>query len=186
MEPTAFNPYAAPEEQVLPGSSLPSDPTAVRKQFIHCESNIRSIGGLMILGGLLVSLGFALAAIDPFAGTGPSANLKRLGLLLFVLAGFWQILTGIQLRRLKLSARTPAAIACGLWILFLPVGTILGSVSLWYIMRPAANFVFSEEYADIVRQTPEVGASTSIAGWSLLMLVLLGVGLALLAATFFR
>lgn len=186
MEPTAFNPYAAPEEQVLPGSAFSSDLTAVRKQFIHCESNIRSIGGLMILGGLLVSVAFVMAAIDPFVGGGDSVNLRRMGLLLFVLAGFWQIFTGIQLRRLKLSARTPAAIACGLWILFLPVGTILGGVSLWYIMRPAANFVFSEEYADIIRQTPEVGTLTSIAGWSVLMLVLLAIGLALLAATFFR
>lgn len=184
MEPTAFNPYAAPEDQALSGSLLPSDPGEVRRQFIHCESNIKSIGGLMILGGLLVSFGFGMASMVAYADTGPSANLKLFGLLLFTLAGFWQIYTGIQLRRLQLSARTPAAIACGLWILFVPVGTILGGVSLWYIVRPAASFVFSEEYAEVIRKTPEVGASTSIAGWSLLMLVLAIIGLALLAGTF--
>ena len=53
MESSAFNPYAAPEEQTLP--DLPADHLAFRQQFIHCESNIKSIAGLMILGGFLVS-----------------------------------------------------------------------------------------------------------------------------------
>ena len=185
MEPTAFNPYAAPEEQALSGSLLPSDPVAVRKQFIHCESNIKSIAGLMILGGLLVSFCFGLTALlNPFSDTGNWKSLRTLFLITIMLAGFWQIYTGIQLRRLKLTVRIPAAIGCGLWILFVPVGTILGGVSLWYIVRPAASFVFSEEYAEVIRNTPEVGASTSIAGWSLLMVVLAVIGLALVAATF--
>lgn len=184
MEPTTFNPYAAPEEQALSGSLLPSDPEAVRRLFIHCESNIKSIGGLMILGGLLVSIGLIGAASLALAASDNLEPLSALFLVAVVLASFWQIYTGIQLRRMKPSARTPAAIACGLWILFLPVGTILGGVSLWYILRPAASFVFSEEYAEVIRNTPEVGASTSIAGWSLLMVVLSVIGLALLATSF--
>jgi hypothetical protein len=83
-----------------------------------------------------------------------------------------------------MKSRIPAAIACGIWILFVPVGTILGGVSLWYILRPAASFVFSEEYAEVIRNTPEVGASTSIAGWSLLLVVLSAMGVALLFAGF--
>ncbi|MFO1001133.1 MAG: hypothetical protein U0936_12380 [Planctomycetaceae bacterium] len=184
MEPTTFNPYAAPEEQALSGSSLPSDPTALRKQFIHCESNIKSIAGLMILGGLLVSLGFGVAASLALAAVHDLAPLMSLFLVAVILAGFWQIYTGVQLRRLKHSARTPAAIACGLWILFFPVGTILGGVSLWYLLCPAATFVFSEEYAEVIRNTPDIELFTSIAGWSLLMVVLSAIGLALLAATF--
>ncbi len=184
MEPTAFNPYAAPEGQAWSDSFLPSSPQAVRKQFIHCESNIHSIGGLMILGGLLVSFGFGLAASIAIADGGLDRGVRAGFLIAIVLAGLWQIYTGIQLRRLKMSSRVPAAIACGIWILFIPVGTILGGVSLWYIMRPAASFVFSEEYAQVIRNTPEIGASTSIAGWSLLTIVLALIGLALLAATF--
>lgn len=188
MEPTAFNPYAAPEEQALSGSLLPSDPVAVRKQFIHCESNIKSIAGLMILGGLLMSCGFGLATVGAFTGSNGDfwSSLRALFLVCVTLAGVWQIYTGIQLRRLKVTARIPAAIACGLWILFIPVGTILGGVSLWYILRPAASFVFGEEYTDVIRKTPDIGTSTSIAGWSLLMVVLCVIGLALLAATFVR
>lgn len=184
MEPTAFNPYAAPEEQALSGSLLPLDPKAVRRQLIHCESNIKSIGGLMILGGLLLSLGLGVAASLALAAVHNLEPLTALFLVAVILAGFWQIYTGIQLWRLKLAARIPAAIACGLWILFVPVGTILGGVSLWYIMRPAASFVFSDEYAEVIKNTPDIGASTSIAGWSLLMIVLAIIGLALLAATF--
>ena len=184
MEPTAFNPYAAPEEQASSGSLLPSDPATARKQFIHCESNIKSIGGLMLLGGLLVSFGFGLAASVAIAVGGFDGGFRAGFLIAIVLAGLWQIYTGFQLRRLKMSSRIPAAIACGIWILFVPVGTILGGVSLWYILRPAASFVFSEEYAEVIRNTPEVGASTSIAGWILLLLVLSVMGLALLFAGF--
>ena len=184
MESSAFNPYAAPEEQVSPDSLSASDPEVIRQQFIHCESNIKSIAGLMILGGLLVSLGLGVAASLALAAVHNLEPLTALFLVAVILAGFWQIYTGIQLRRLKLTSRIPAAIASGLWILFVPVGTILGGVSLWYIVRPAASFVFSEEYAEVIRKTPEVGASTSIAGWSLLMIVLALIGLALLAATF--
>ena len=184
MESSAFNPYAAPEEQTL--SELPADHLAVRNQFIHCESNIKSIAGLMILGGLLVSFGFGLATVYAFTGTGGSfwVSAGTLFLLAVIFAGFWQTYTGIQLRRLKLTARVPAAIACGIWILFVPVGTILGGLSLWYILRPAANFVFSEEYAEVVRRTPQVTASTSIAGWSVLLVILLIGGLLLLAGVF--
>lgn len=184
MESSAFNPYAAPEEQTLP--DLPADHLAFRQQFIHCESNIKSIAGLMILGGFLVSFGFGLATVYAFTGTGGSVwvSLRTLFLVAVIFAGFWQIYTGFQLRRLKLTARVSAAIACGIWILFVPVGTILGGVSLWYILRPAANFVFSEEYAEVVRRTPQVTASTSIAGWSVLLVILLIGGLLLLAGVF--
>ena len=93
MEPTAFNPYAAPEEQALSGSLLPSDPVAVRKQFIHCESNIKSIAGLMILGGLLVSFCFGLTALlNPFSDTGNWKSLRTLFLITIMLAGFWKTL----------------------------------------------------------------------------------------------
>ena len=137
----------------------------------------------MILGGLLVSCGFGFATVYAFTGSGGSfwVSIRTLFLLAVIFAGFWQIYTGIQLRRLTLTSRVPAAIACGIWLLFLPVGTILGGVSLWYILRPAANFVFSEEYAEVVRHTPQVTTSTSIAGWSLLLVILLIGGLLLLA-----
>jgi hypothetical protein len=183
MESSAFNPYAAPEEQVLPDSLSASDPEVVRRQFIHCESNIKSIGGLMVFGGLLMSCGFALATVDAFSGSNGDfwRSLRGLFFLGVILAGIWQIYTGIQLRRLKRASRVPAAIACGLWILFVPVGTILGGVSLWYILRPAANFVFSEEYGEAVQRTPQVTTSTSIAGWSVLLVILLIGGLLLLA-----
>lgn len=188
MEPTAFNPYAAPEEQAFPGSLAASDAEVVRRQFIHCESNIKSISGLMILGGLLISCGFALATADVFTGSNGDfwSSPRGLFFLSVILAGIWQIYAGIQLRRLKLTSRVPAAIACGLWILFVPVGTILGGVSLWYILRPAANFVFSKEYAEVVRCTPEVTTSTSIAGWSVLLVILFVGGLLLLAGTLVR
>ena len=182
MEPTAFNPYAAPEEQALPVSLAASDPEVVRRQFIHCESNIKSISGLMIFGGLLMSFGFTTATVNVFTGSNGDfwSSLQGLFFLSVILAGIWQIYTGIQLRRLKLTSRVPAAIACGLWILFVPVGTILGGISLWYLLRPAANFVFSEEYAEVVRHTPQVETSTSIAGWSLLLGIILIAGLLLL------
>ena len=186
MEPTAFNPYAAPEEQALSGSLLASDPETVRRQYIHCESNIHSIGGLMILGGLLVFGAFGFATADAFTGSNGEfwSSLRSLFLVCVTFAGFWQIYTGVQLRRLKPFSRTPAAIACGIWILFFPVGTILGGVSLWYLLRPAASFVFGEEYADVIRSTPNIGASTSVAGWGLLMVILATIGAALLVATF--
>jgi hypothetical protein len=138
----------------------------------------------MLLGGLLVSFGFGLAASVAIAVGGLDGGFRFGFLIAIVLAGLWQIYTGFQLRRLKMKSRIPAAIACGIWILFVPVGTILGGVSLWYILRPAASFVFSEEYAEVIRNTPEVGASTSIAGWSLLLVVLSAMGVALLFAGF--
>jgi hypothetical protein len=69
MEPSAFNPYAAPDVQTLQDYSLPSDQVAIRRQFIHCESNIKSIAGLTILGGLLVLSGFGLATVYLFTGS---------------------------------------------------------------------------------------------------------------------
>ena len=61
----------------------------------------------------------------------------------------------------------------------------IGVACLWYLLRPAAKYVFTPEYRDVIRRTPQVHFQTSAVSWGILITVLLGV-LALVAVSTLR
>lgn len=90
-----------------------------------------------------------------------------------------------QLQSFRPSARIWAIVFCSLWLLFVPVGTFFGSACLWYLARPAAKYVFTPEYLEVIRRTPHVQFRTSGASWGILVIVLLAI-IGLMVAVSFR
>jgi hypothetical protein len=165
----SFNPYAAPLAEPETFDPFQQDDTRVRQQFIDCEANVRSIGELMLVGGGILATGSTILLA---AG---SSSLRAAFLLVIILVGAGQCLVGLRVRRFLPRARIGAIIFCGLWLFFIPIGTIFGGACLWYLVRPAATFVFTPEYQAVIRRTPHVRFRTSAGSWAILALVLLGV-----------
>lgn len=169
METNSFNPYAAPLTEPEAFDPFQQDDTQIRQQFIDCEANVRSIGELMVVGGGILATGSVILLA---AG---SSRLRAVLLLVLMLLGIGQYMVGLRVRKFLPRGRIAAIIFCGLWFFFIPIGTIFGGACLWYLVRPAATFVFTSEYQEVIRRTPHVRFRTSAGSWAILALVLLGV-----------
>jgi hypothetical protein len=170
----SFNPYAAPLAGPEVADPFQQDDTHIRRQFIDCEANVRTIAGVLMLGGVFVAgscaiPGFVFVAQHGMSGLGAAALMG-----LVAIFGIAQVVVGFQLQSFRQSARTGAIVFCAIWLLFIPVGTILGGVCLWYLMRPAARFVFTQQYFDIIQRTPQVRFRTNPASWGILIAILFG------------
>ena len=59
----AFNPYSAPLTGPESSDPFQQDDTRIRQQFIDCEANLKTIAGLLMLGGAGLACGLSLIHI---------------------------------------------------------------------------------------------------------------------------
>ena len=174
-ESHSFNPYSAPLVGPETVDPFQQDDIRIRHQFIDCESNIRTIASVLILGGLILAIIFGYFSLNYFSHR-DSSNLAFAALFgVLALLGLAQLVVGIQVRSFRPRARILAIIYCLLWLFFIPFGTIFGTACLWYLVRPAANYVFTPEYLEVIRKTPHVYFQTSAVSWGILITVLVAI-----------
>ena len=171
--PESFNPYAAPQAGPETPDPFHQSDRLVREQFIDCEANVRTIGGLLQIGGLIVA-GVCGVMTVVIAAENILFALAIPGLL--TCCGIGQVVIGFGVNSFRTWARPAAAVNCALWMLAFPVGTIIGGASLWYLVRPAARYVFSAEYPEIIHNTPGVHFRTSAVSLGLLVFVVVIAG----------
>ncbi len=172
-----FNPFAAPQTGPEVFDPFQQDDARIRQQFIDCEANIASIASLTIFGGGVLTAVFAIGTfLFGVSTAGGRTSDGRLAILCLALATIFlgQLAVGIGLNNRRPWSRIGAIVVCTVWLLFFPLGTIFAAASIWYLVRPAAKYVFTPEYDAIVRRTPGVRFSTSKFSWGLLGLALLG------------
>ena len=109
----------------------------------------------------------------------------RLSFIFFVL-GIGQFCVGYGLRRLKRWSRVPSGILSGLGLLAIPIGTLINAYILYLIFSKKGKMVFSDEYHDIIKQTPHIKYRTSIVIWVVLGVLLALMGFGLLSAFLHR
>lgn len=165
------------KEGVIPVSVSAADD--IRKQYLKHEASIKSVGFLYFLGGIGVCIAGTAGMLAPSPRAGRGAVV--LTFILFGL-GIGQFCVGYGLRGLKPWARVPSGILSGLGLLAVPVGTLINAYILYLIFSKKGKMVFSDEYHDIIRQTPHINYRTSIVIWFVLVLLLALMGFALLGA----
>lgn len=172
-ESESFNPYAAPlfvPETIDP---FQQDDMRIRQQFIGCESNLRSIGGVLILGGLILAIVFGIFSVIHFSN-GDRTDFPLATLFgVLALLGIVQLIVGIGVGRFRTRHRIGAIIFCVLWLLFFPFGTFVSGACLWYLVRPAAKYIFTPEYRDVIQRTPNLNFQTSAVSFGMLIVLLL-------------
>lgn len=156
---------------------------AVRNEHLKHEASIKSVGFLYCLGGVGVTLGGLSLTIVGFAsGQGESVGTAVLGVF-FLLLGVGQFLVGRGLRKLRPWARTPTTIISCLGLLGFPLGTLINAYILYLVLSAKGRMVLSEEYNQVVAQTPHIKYRTSIVVWVFLGFVVLGLLLLVFFAT---
>jgi GYF domain 2 len=149
----------------------------IRLEHIKHEASVKSVGFLYFLSAAILILIGSL-------GVASSGGRGMALVLFFLVIGVAQIWVGIGLRGLKSWARVPTGILSGLGLLGFPLGTLINGYILYLVFSKKGATVFSEDYKQIIEQTPHIKYKTSIVVWILLILLLVLIGAGLLAALF--
>ena len=172
------NPYAPPEAQ----ATAPDSPAELtRRQHINTEATIRSLGSLYVAGGVFMIIG-GTRVLSNFQARDTTA--ETVGYLLGAIGvPIILIVLGLKMRKL----RKVAVIIGGLFhlgtLFLVPIGTLIGSLILFSIFNKKGRYVVTQEYKEIVVQTPHIKYRTSIITWLLLAIfLLLLIGVAVMAA----
>ncbi len=165
------NPYASPMADIGPPPLTPVELT--RKRYLNHEVSVQSIGSLYYLG----AFGTALMTLGMFGvvASGGVANIVGgivTSLIFGVLTVFF-ILLGWGLQKLNPRVRIPVAILAGIGMLYIPIGTIINAYILYLVVSKKGRFVFSDEYKEVIRQTPHIRYRSWLAIVFLVLLLLI-------------
>jgi len=156
--------------QKLSEGVMASSAEQIRTEHIKHEASVKSIGGLYFLGGTIILLTGAIAALYTRVLMGVMSG------LLFVLIGGSLIVTAVGLHKLKRWARIPTGILSGIGLLGFPLGTIINGYILYLVFCRKGAMVFSDEYKIIIAETPDVKYRTSLIVWIVLIVFVLLLG----------
>ncbi|BCX49400.1 conserved hypothetical protein [Haloferula helveola] len=178
------NPYQAPAVAEV-AATVQSDAEAIRLEHIKHEASLKSLGSLMLLGGLLVVvfMVFPLFFVQGSPGGFGGSELIIMGIV-GVLAVF-QIVVGYSLGKLASWTRIPTIILCALALINIPIGTLIGGYGLYLILSAKGQTIFSPAYREIINSTPHVKYRTPVWMWIVLLLVIVLIVVGLLAPLFF-
>ena len=170
------NPYAVGETQTaLLSSRTPEE--KLRHQYIKHEAALQSLGVFYLIAavcaGMWAATGIwaALSIVDPVPRSAALSPYLAL-LAVAVLHG----LGGIQLWRLKRSARAAGLVIAVLGLLLFPCGTLLGPYAMYLLLSHKASVVLSDSYHSAVVVTPHITptkfrTSATVLGVALLIVI---------------
>lgn len=155
-----YNPFQAPENPSDPAGLGGTQAEAIRNAHLSHEASVKSVGALYMIGGVLC---LAASGLFLFVRQGPGTEIG--GMFMFILLpviGIVQFATAFGLRGLQGWARIPTGLFSGLGLLSFPVGTLINGYILYLIFSAKGSMVFSEDYREIMAQTPHIKYRTSI------------------------
>lgn len=191
VEPNS-NPYAAPnvfvpgqrggQKQVAGGNAV-----SRRTQMLRHESAVIAFGWFFIASGILSLLGAVystVVVVIAMLGDGSDQLFwisQLVGLVVNLLLGVLFLWTGMGLRRLGNVARI-----CGSVLNIPSVFVGIGILYLWLVWSEKGQQLFTDDYRQIVKATPQIKPVMTITAWVLLSLtalsLLLGITMGILIA----
>jgi len=181
-----YNPFQAPQTPFEQGGVAGTEAEVIRRAHLSHEASVKSVGVLYLIGGVVcviavITIIFA-AVVQPIGANGGTPGIIMVGMLSGI--GIAQCFAAVGLRRLRRWARVVAGILAGIGLLGFPFGTIINGYILYLLFSAKGTMVFSDEYQQIIEQTPHIKYKTSIIVKIFVVLVILLVVFALLAPLF--
>jgi hypothetical protein len=175
------NPYAAPATKSVAtdGHNAPFDEQ--RRKYLSHEASIQSIGLLYGLGAIImtpVCIGLIVMTVSA-PNAGPSSLMVPIVVLPIAVG---QMFLAFGLRRLRPWARIPTIVLSVIGLIGFPIGTLMSAYILYLLCSAKGTVVFSEQYQEVIRQTPHIRYKTSIVVWIFLALLLLLIAVGVVAA----
>jgi len=177
------NPYAPSHVEDAFVEAHP-DAVSIRLKYLSHEASVRAMGTLFYLGGGLGMLVTAGLVAQIWRATQSLNVIEILVIALGVFMGIAQLLLAHGLRNLHRWSRIPAAVVSVLMLFSVPVGTLIGLYFLYLLLSQKGMVVFSDEYRQVITQTPHVRYQTSRIVVVLLIVLLLLLAVAIGAVIF--
>ncbi len=174
---TKVNPYAAPQSDVEGGGT--DEVRRIRQEHLRHEGSIQGIGALWILGGVIMCLAGGLILVTlPLAFMSGEDVPKPIAVLvlipIYLGLGVLSVVTGRWMRQIDPRAVNPATILAVLGLLGFPIGTLISVYILYLLHSARGRMIFSERYAEIRAQTPDMRYRTSAVAWIVLGVLVVG------------
>ncbi len=165
------------------GVSGNPDAPDIRRQHLGHEASVKAVGSLYLFGaiiGFLAGVAFLFVPFNDLHGSSiASVGVAAFMLVLSVLY-FW---IGRGLRGLKPVARIPSGILAGIGLIGFPMGTLINGYILYLLFSKKGTMVFSDEYKQIIADTPDMKYRTPIIVWIIVVLLLGAVALGIFGAS---
>jgi hypothetical protein len=162
-----------------PPPPQPAEPAEItRRKYLNHEASVKSIGSLYYLSAALCLFS---AIVGPFLhkeSLGSSRLLSSLLLIGFAVGFFYM---GKQFRALNPKIRIAGVVLACIGLVGFPIGTLVNAYILYLLLSRKGKYIFSDEYKEIILETPHVKYKMSKI---VLFFAWLMVGLMLLAVFF--
>ncbi|MEO8001318.1 MAG: hypothetical protein ABI644_05535 [Arenimonas sp.] len=156
------NPYSPPTANIDDKANATRDMEQIRQENIRHEVQLKSIGSLYGLAGILLGIScigifIPLISSDDKFSTGQESPMMFVGIL-----AFYGVLTTIMLamaygyRKLSPWVKIPGTVLSVIGLLGIPVGTLINGYILYLIWCKHGKTVLAAGYQDIIRATPHV------------------------------
>ncbi len=177
-----INPYAASANPstfaVQPGQAISGTPESIRRFYLSHESAIKGFGLLYGFSSgcyILIAIAAAVLSVVAFAAEGGIAP----GIFVLIYAAVYFVIGALTalvcsgLYKLSDVGKIGGSIFAVLGLCAIPLGTILGGYLLFLLFSEKGNFIFSQNYRAIVKQTPHIRCFVPVFIWILLALFVL-------------
>ncbi len=148
----------------------------MRNRYLKHEVAVKSVDTLYYFGALLLMIVAIVMFLDTKSGLG--MRLVVSGFCFGV--GALQFWVGRGIRGLKSWARVPVGVLSGIGLLGFPMGTLINGYILYLVFSAKGRTVFSEEYQEVIAQTPDIKYRSSIIAWAFLGLLLAVIAIAVI------
>lgn len=168
------NPFRAPQVTTEP-SYGDSEAQALRRKFLSHEASVKTIGLVCAIGGFCFSLAWGALLVIPSPLTLDTGSVLLISLAVAV--GVLVIIAGFGMRTLRPWGRIAGSVVVLPGLLGFPYATILVIYILYLLLSRKGKMVFSDEYREIMAQTPHIRARSSVFAWIILLAIILLFGL---------
>jgi uncharacterized membrane protein len=157
---------------------MTGDAESTRRKYLNHEASIKSVGTLFYLGGFFgllagvmyaaMSISFAFGGMQrPGAAMGEReqtvlAMMMGIASVVALTISIVQLWTAYGLRRLKPYSRISGSVIAGIGLLGFPLGTLICGYFLYLFLSAKGEFVFSQQYKEVIQQTPHIKYKTSL------------------------
>lgn len=168
--------WTPPQSKLQDPTLASEDVVEMRRRHLKHEAAVKSIGTLYYLGAFFLTIAGAVMFLEDKSSLG-----MRIVICGFLVGlGALQFWVGRGLRGLKPWARIPTGVLSGIGLLGFPMGTLINGYILYLVFSAKGATVFSEEYQEVIAQTPDMKYGTSIIAWAFLGLIVLVIAFAVI------
>ena len=162
-----YNPFLPPAESFDTERHTGTTAEAIRNRYLSHESSVRSIGSIHIAGGFVCLLWPISMYFEPLRRSSDIVPV-----VLLTLAGVVMFYFALAAYRLQRWSRIPSAIVTVLvGLAGACIGVPIAAYFLYVMFGPNGQMVYSDEYRQIIKQTPQIQYKTQTVSWFVLLIL---------------